>query len=68
MTGPGSTAERTRLPGKLLCKATREEHDFLARLILGELRQGAVDVIDMVAKKLKHKNTDHFPKRRFMVY
>ncbi|HYO16753.1 MAG TPA: ATP-dependent DNA ligase [Thermoanaerobaculia bacterium] len=40
--GTGSTAERARLLSDLLSRATREEQDFLARLIFGELRQGAL--------------------------
>lgn len=41
-TGSGSTAERGRLLSGLLAKATKEEQDFLVRLIFGELRQGAL--------------------------
>ena len=41
-TGSGSTAERGRLLSGLLSRATREEQDFLVRLIFGELRQGAL--------------------------
>jgi DNA ligase-1 len=41
-TGAGSTAARVRLLGELLARATREEQDFLIRLIYGELRQGAL--------------------------
>ncbi|HEY4596275.1 MAG TPA: ATP-dependent DNA ligase, partial [Thermoanaerobaculia bacterium] len=41
-TGSGSTAERGRLLSGLLARATREEQDFLVRLIFGELRQGAL--------------------------
>ena len=40
--GAGSTAERTRLLGSLLARATAEEQDFLIRLVFGELRQGAL--------------------------
>jgi DNA ligase-1 len=40
--GSGSTAERGRLLAGLLSRATREEQDFLVRLIFGELRQGAL--------------------------
>jgi ATP-dependent DNA ligase I len=42
-TGPGSSAERARLLGSLLGRATRDEQHFLARLVLGELRQGALE-------------------------
>ena len=41
-TGSGSTAERGRLLSGLLAKATKEEQDFLVRLLFGELRQGAL--------------------------
>jgi DNA ligase-1 len=41
-SGPGSTAERARLLAALLAAATRDEQDFLLRLIFGELRQGAL--------------------------
>jgi DNA ligase-1 len=39
--GPGSTAERTTRLRELFARATSEEHDFLIRLMYGELRQGA---------------------------
>ncbi len=42
VSGAGSTAERTRLLGALLARATAEEQDFLVRLVFGELRQGAL--------------------------
>jgi ATP-dependent DNA ligase I len=42
VTGAGSTAERARLLADLLGRATRDEQDFLVRLIFGELRQGAL--------------------------
>ncbi len=50
--GPGSTAERVRLLSDLLARATERERDFLARLVLGELRQGALESLmaDAVAK------------------
>jgi DNA ligase-1 len=41
--GPGSTAERVRLLGDLLTRATPPEQEFLAGLTLGELRQGALE-------------------------
>src|SRR4029079_12281453 len=41
-TGAGSTAARVGMLGELLARATREEQDFLIRLIYGELRQGAL--------------------------
>jgi len=42
VSGAGSTAERARLLADLLGRATRDEQDFLVRLIFGELRQGAL--------------------------
>ncbi len=52
LEGAGSTAERVRLLAALLARATAREQDFLARLVLGELRQGALEslVADAVAK------------------
>src|SRR5262245_27661560 len=41
-TGSGSAARRAALLAELLGRTTREEADFLARLVLGELRQGAL--------------------------
>lgn len=42
-TGPGSGAERRRQLTDLFAKATEEEQRFLIRLMLGELRQGALE-------------------------
>jgi ATP-dependent DNA ligase I len=42
VSGAGSTAERARLLADLLGRASRDEQDFLVRLIFGELRQGAL--------------------------
>jgi DNA ligase-1 len=42
LAGPGSTAERLRQLGGLLRRATPAEQDFLHRLFVGELRQGAL--------------------------
>lgn len=41
--GAGSQAERTRLLSGLFGQATEEEQVFLEHLILGEMRQGALD-------------------------
>ena len=43
VSGRGASAERSRLLGELLGRATPDEAEFLARLILGELRQGALE-------------------------
>jgi DNA ligase-1 len=50
--GSGSIAERARLLKGLFARATRDEHDFLVRLLHGELRQGAVEgvLLDAVAR------------------
>ncbi len=42
-SGAGSSAERARRLGALLSRTTEPEREFLARLILGELRQGALE-------------------------
>ena len=50
--GSGSAAERRRLLAALLARATRDEADFLARLVVGELRQGALEgvLVEAVAR------------------
>jgi DNA ligase-1 len=49
--GSGSIAERTRLLSALFARATAREQEFLTRLLLGELRQGALEglMIEAVA-------------------
>jgi DNA ligase-1 len=49
--GTGSAAKRAAILNELFLKATPEEQDFLARLIVGELRQGALEgvMLDAVA-------------------
>ena len=42
-TGKGSASARTALLKALLEKATAEEQSFLVRLVVGELRQGALE-------------------------
>src|SRR5258706_8097777 len=42
VSGAGSVAERARLLNGLFSRATAEEAGFLARLLVGELRQGAL--------------------------
>src|SRR5712691_8911716 len=53
--GEGSAAERARLLADLFARATAPEQDFLARLLLGELRQGALEgiMLDAIAKAAK---------------
>jgi DNA ligase 1 len=43
VAGAGSIAEKVRLLRALLSRATRDEQDFLVRLLFGELRQGALE-------------------------
>jgi DNA ligase-1 len=42
-TGPGSAGIRQRVMQDLFQRATRQEADFLRRLLLGELRHGALE-------------------------
>jgi DNA ligase-1 len=51
VSGKGSAQARLRLLGELLARLTEEEQRFLAALIVGELRQGALEglVIEAVA-------------------
>jgi DNA ligase-1 len=50
--GPGSAAKRQELLIQLFARAGAAEQDFLTRLILGELRQGALEgiVVEAVAQ------------------
>ncbi len=50
--GSGSAADRLRLLRQLFGQATRDEQEFLARLLVGELRQGALEglMIEAVAR------------------
>jgi DNA ligase-1 len=52
LTGPGSTAARHQLLAEILGRATAAEADFIRRLLIGELRQGALEGVmtDAVAK------------------
>jgi DNA ligase 1 len=43
LSGKGANEARRRLLAELFGRATREEQEFLARLLLGELRQGALE-------------------------
>lgn len=42
-SGIGSAAAKARILRDLLARATRDEQDFLVRLMFGELRQGALE-------------------------
>jgi len=50
--GSGSAAARAQLLRELVGRATRDEQDFLVRLLFGELRQGALEgvLMDAVAR------------------
>ncbi len=52
LAGHGSQAERRRLLGGLLARATEGERGFLVRLLAGDLRQGALDGVmaDAIAR------------------
>src|SRR5215470_14796302 len=52
LRGSGSAAERLRLLRELFVHATRAEQEFLVHLVLGELRQGALEglMIEAVAR------------------
>ena len=51
-TGKGSAQTKERLLGELLTRGTAEEQEFLLRLVMGELRQGALEglVTEAVAR------------------
>ncbi len=51
-TGRGATADRVLILHRLLARATEGEQSFLTRLIMGELRQGALEgvMVEAVAK------------------
>jgi len=44
-SGPGSLSERARLLSQLFARATLREQAFIERLLIGELRQGALEGI-----------------------
>jgi ATP-dependent DNA ligase I len=52
IAGPGSSRDKTQALRSLLARATRQEQDFLVRLLFGELRQGALEgvLLDAVAR------------------
>jgi ATP-dependent DNA ligase I len=52
LVGAGSQAERRRLLGELMGRATAAEQRFLWRLLLGDLRQGALEgvMVEAVAR------------------
>lgn len=52
LTGPGSATSRRQVLAELLGRATAVEADFIRRLVVGELRQGALEGVmtDAVAR------------------
>src|SRR5207249_7901070 len=52
MSGGGSNAARTQLLRELFRRASQAERDFLTRLVMGKLRQGALGGVmeDAVAR------------------
>ena len=58
--GAGSAAAKATLLTGLLGRATKVEHDFLLRLLTGELRQGALEgvMVDAVAKAAERARRD----------
>lgn len=54
-SGPGSVERRTTLLSRLFESATEPEQAFLAHLLLGDLRQGAVEglIVDAVARAFR---------------
>lgn len=60
VSGKGSNLERKRLLSGLFARATAAEQDFLARLVQGELRQGALEgvMIDAIAKAAELPSRD----------
>ena len=52
VAGKGSVGEKLRLVRELLARATRDEQRFLVSLVVGELRQGALEglVVEAVAQ------------------
>jgi DNA ligase-1 len=67
MRGAGATARRTQALGRLFARATESEREFLVRLIVGELRQGALEGVmaDAIAAAAKLAPV---PVRRALMY
>jgi DNA ligase 1 len=51
-SGAGSTGARGQILREMFARATKDEQDFLARLLFGELRQGALEgvLVEAVAR------------------
>jgi ATP-dependent DNA ligase I len=58
--GPGSLVERRRQLAELFARADAAEQDFLRRLLLGDLRQGALEgvMIEAVGRAVGASNRD----------
>lgn len=58
--GPGSAAERRRLLAELFGEATRAEQEFLFLLLIGEVRQGALEgvMVEAIARAAGLPATD----------
>src|SRR4051812_41829636 len=52
VSGPGSESRRREILQQLFSKGTPDENDFLTRLLIGELRQGALEglMLDAIAR------------------
>src|SRR5919197_831840 len=60
LAGPDSQAERRRRLAALLARATPAEQGFLRRLLIGELRQGALEgiMLDALARAIDARGED----------
>ena len=65
IAGPGSAARRRDALATLLAAATTAEQSFLTRLIVGELRQGALEglMIEAVARAARPAGRGRAPRR-----
>lgn len=61
--GAGSTKRREQVLGELFARATADEQRFLVRLVVGELRQGALEGI-MIEALARAASCDRAPVRR----
>jgi len=59
-TGPGSQASRRRELADLFARATEDEQRFLRRLLLGDLRQGALEgvMVEAIARAAEAPSSD----------
>ncbi len=66
-TGPGSNAVRARLLRDLLSRCPPDERDFLTGLLLGDLRQGALEGVMLEAIARAAALPDEQVRRAFML-